>query len=80
MKICVASVLECPPAKVWDEVQKSALLLEISRPLGRLVPVHPPQFPDRWAEGTTVRCRSYLFGFIPLGTRALYAERVDQSA
>jgi hypothetical protein len=49
MKVCVASVLSCPPEKVWDEVQKSALLLEISRPLVRLVPVHPPQLPDRWA-------------------------------
>jgi hypothetical protein len=42
MKVCVASVLKCPPEKIWDEVQKSPLLLEISRPLGRLVPVHSP--------------------------------------
>jgi hypothetical protein len=80
MKVHVESVLDCPPEKVWDEVQKSSLLREVIRPLARVEPVDAAAFPERWVEGTTVRCRSYLFGFIPLGTRTLFFERVDPAA
>jgi len=80
MRVYLACVLSCPPDQVWNEAQKSALLLEVSRPLVRLAPVDPPQFPERWIEGGTIRCRLFLFGFIPLGTRTLFAERVDQAA
>jgi hypothetical protein len=80
MRVYVACVLNCPPDRVWNEVQKSALLREVCRPLIRFAPVDPPQFPDTWIEGGTIRCRSFLFGFIPLGTRTLFAERIDQAA
>jgi hypothetical protein len=80
MKVYVESVLDCPPEKVWDEVQKSSLLREVIRPLARVAPVDAPEFPERWLEGAAVRCRSYLFGFIPLGVRTIVLERVDQAA
>ena len=68
MKVYVESVLQCPAERVWDEVQRPALLLEVIRPLFRFVPADGPQFPERWSEGATVRCKGYLFGVIPLGT------------
>jgi hypothetical protein len=80
MKVSVASVLPCPAEKVWDEVQRSSLLLEVARPLVKIVPADGPQFPERWPEGATVRCRSYLFGIIPLGTRTILLERIDPAA
>jgi hypothetical protein len=79
MWVRVSSVLDCPPEGVWEQLQRSALLLEVAAPLVRLVPVGAA-FPERWTEGLTLRCRSYLFGFLPLGTRALTFERIDQSA
>ncbi len=77
MDAYVETALNCPPAKVWAKVQTSALLLEVASPLVRILPVDAPAFPERWTEGTTIRCRSYLFGFIPLGTRTLRFDRVD---
>ena len=79
MWVRVNSVLNCPPDRAWAAVQRSALLLEVVAPLVRLVPVGAP-FPERWTEGAALRCRSYLFGFVPLGTRTLTFERIDQQA
>jgi ligand-binding SRPBCC domain-containing protein len=80
MKVSVESVLHCPAEKVWDEVQRSSLLLEVTRPLVRIVPADGPQFPERWLEGATVRCKCYLFGIIPLGTHTIFMERIDPVA
>ena len=43
MTVHVESVLRCPAEKVWNEVQRSALLLEVIRPLVKLVPVDAPR-------------------------------------
>lgn len=79
MKVCVACVLKCPPEKVWDEVQKSALLLEVIHPVVRLAPVGPPRFPDRWAEGTTSGPGRTCSDSSRSG-RELYWRSVDQAA
>jgi hypothetical protein len=80
MRVYVESVLRCPAEKVWNEVQRPALLLEIIRPLVRIVPADGQGFPERWSEGTTTRWKNYLFGIIPLGTHSVYLERVDSAA
>ena len=77
MRVYVESVLPCPPEKAWEEVQRPALLREVIRPLMRFVPADPPQLPERWPEGTTMRFRIYLFGIIPLGTHTIFLERID---
>ena len=80
MTVLVASVLDCPAARVWDEVQRPDLLLEVVRPLVRIVPAEGQPFPQRWREGSTVRCRSRLFGIVPTGLRTLFFERIDGAA
>jgi hypothetical protein len=77
MRVYVESVFDCPPELVWDEVQTSALLVEVIWPLVRLVPADPPQFPKRWNGSQAVRLRTYLFGFIPLGTHTIGFDRID---
>jgi hypothetical protein len=47
-------------------------------PLARIASVDGRGFPERWTEGLTVQCRSYLFGFIPAGVRNLHFQRIDQ--
>lgn len=78
--VYVESVLPAPAELVWDEVQRSRLLLTVVRPLVVIAPVDAPHFPERWAEGITLRCRSYLFGLIPLGVRTIRFERIDLRA
>src|SRR5262249_60339150 len=80
MNVHVESVFDCPPDRAWDEVQQTALLLEVCGPLVTFRAVEPAALPPRWEEGMTVRCRSYLFGVVPLGTRTVRIERIDQEA
>src|SRR5262245_42251901 len=80
MNVHVESVFDCPPDRAWDEVQRTALLLEVCGPLVTFRAVEPAVLPPRWEEGITVRCRSYLFGVVPLGTRTVRIERIDQEA
>jgi hypothetical protein len=76
MKVDVSTELSCSAVKAWDEVQKSSLLLHVIWPLARVVPTGAP-FPERWSEGLTVQCKSYVFGVIPIGVRTLNFEKID---
>lgn len=77
MRVYVESELPCPPEAVWDEVSRSRLLKEVCSPLVSIHPVAGEELPGEWVEGSTVRVRSYLFGFVPLGTRVIHFDRVD---
>ena len=77
MRVFVESILSCDADRAWAAVQTSALLLEVARPLITFRPLPGEALPERWAETMTVRCRSYLFGLVPLGTRTIFIERVD---
>jgi hypothetical protein len=80
MKVEVSTELDCSAAKVWNEVQKSALLLRVIWPLARISTSGLPDLPEHWDEGQKVQCRVYVFGFIPLGVREIYFERIDHRA
>jgi hypothetical protein len=77
MIVDISTVLDCSAAKAWEAVQKSSLLLYVIWPLARVVPKGAP-FPDRWSEGLTVQCKSFVFGVIPIGVRTLSFEKIDQ--
>jgi hypothetical protein len=77
MIVDVSTMLDCPAAKAWNEVQKSSLLLYVIWPLARVVPTGAP-FPERWSEELTIQCKSFVFGVIPVGVRTLAFERIDQ--
>lgn len=76
MRVDVSTVLECSADQAWGEVQTSALLLHVIWPWARITPVGG-DFPERWPEGKEIKCRSYLFGLIPMGVRTLLLERID---
>ena len=80
MRVYRESVLPCPAEKVWDEVQRPALLLEVIGPLFRFAPADGPQFPERWVEGAIVHCKGYLFGVIPIGMHSIFLERIDSAS
>jgi hypothetical protein len=79
MKVDVSTVLDCSAAKVWSEVQKSALLLHVIWPLARMSTSALPDLPKRWRQGQKVHCRVYVFGIIPIGVRELNFETIDQN-
>ena len=79
MRVMVQSILPCCAELAWEEVQTSRLLLEVIRPLAAVHPMPGESFPAIWREDTQFRCRCYLLGFIPIGTRELVFERIDSA-
>jgi hypothetical protein len=78
MRVLVQSTLPCDAELGWERVQTLALLREICSPIIRLAPARgASELPGTWVTDLTVYLRSYLFGFIPLGTRTLRFEYVD---
>lgn len=81
MRVYVESVLpDPPPEKVWEELQRPALLFELSRPILHFNRADGALFPDRWLEGTTQTFDVYLFGTLPLGAHTIFVERIDPEA
>jgi len=80
MCVDVSTELSCAAAKAWDELQKSSLLDRVVWPLARIAPADASGLPERWSEGLTVRCRPFVFGFVPIGVRTLHFERIDPEA
>jgi hypothetical protein len=77
MIVDVSTVLNCSAAKAWNEVQKSSLLLHVIWPLARVVSTGAP-FPERWSPGSTIQCKLFVFGIIPMGVHTLLLEKIDQ--
>jgi hypothetical protein len=80
MKVDVSTQLSCSATKAWNEVQRSSLMVRVMRPLIRVAPVDASGLPELWMEGRQFRCRLFVFGFIPIGVRALRFERIDAAA
>jgi hypothetical protein len=80
MRVLVESDLPCDADRAWAAVQTTALFHEVVRPLVDVRPLPGETWPERWAVGTPLRCRSYLFGVVPLGTRTLVFESIDPAA
>src|SRR5258708_39111957 len=78
MIVDVSTVLNCSAGKAWNEVQNSSLFLYVIWPMARVVPTGAP-FPERWSEGLTFQCKSFVFGVIPIGVRTLHMEKIDQT-
>ncbi len=77
MRVHVQTRLGCSAAQAWNAVRTSALLHNVAWPVVSIRPARGEKLPDLWPPQETIRCRSYLFGVIPLGTRSIHFERVD---
>jgi hypothetical protein len=78
MRVFVQSVLPCGADQAWEAVQTSALLEEICAPLIYFKPDRGEEIPERWSQETPNRLRPKMFGVLPLATRTLAWERIDQ--
>ena len=74
MTVDLSTVLDAPPERVWDELNRPALLCHVARPLVAFAPLDPPAFPERWAE-RAYRVRLRLFGLVPIGWQVVGIER-----
>jgi hypothetical protein len=70
MLIDISTYLPCTASTAIEHVGSPALLMHIAKPLVKFVAIEPPQFPDKWADGT-YWVSILLFGIIPLGRQAV---------
>jgi hypothetical protein len=70
MLIDISTNLPCELSVAIDHVNSPGLLLHIAKPLVKFLAIEPPQFPDKWADGT-YWVSMHLFGIIPLGRQAV---------
>jgi len=80
MRVYVECVLPYPPEKVWHDLQRPALLRDLSRPIVHFYPAGGAPFPEHWLEGTTQTFNVHLFGTLPLGAHTIFVERIDPEA
>ena len=73
MRIDVATILDAPAERVWEEVRKSAALDHVASPLQAFVPIDPAVPPARWETGRYLY-RLMLFERIPIGTQYIGIE------
>lgn len=66
MRTRISTVLDCPKERVWQEVQRSALLEYIAAPLVRFAPLQPSRLPETWDEGC-YQVRMKIFGWFSFG-------------
>lgn len=76
MKVTVSTALNCSASLAWNLVEKSSTLVYVAWPLAHIESINE-SFPERWTQGSTILCRSYLFGFIPVGTRQIFFEKIN---
>ena len=72
-EIALPTVLPAPIGEVWERVQHSATLVEVSRGLLGFRPLDPAHLPERWAPGR-YRVALRLFGVIPAGEQVIGIE------
>lgn len=74
MLVQVSTLLDCPPAITWQEVQTSKLLEYVAAPLVKFVPVQPDTFPEVWVDGKYL-VQMRLLGVIPFGKHWIVISR-----
>lgn len=76
-KLTVSSEIPIDLETAWAKVQTSALLEFVAKGMITFAPLNG-SFPVIWQEGSTVKTKSLLFGFIPFGgIHTLFFEKID---
>lgn len=78
-KLTVSSEIPLDIETAWAKAKTSALLEFVTKGMVKFAPLNG-HFPTIWQEGSTVKTRSLLFGFIPFGgTHTLFFEKIDDT-
>ena len=78
-KLTVSSEIPLDIETAWVKVKTSALLEFVAKGMITFAPLDG-NFPIVWQEGSTIKTRSLLFGFIPFGgMHTLFFEKIDNT-
>ena len=76
MKVHVSTFLNASPTTVWSTVKRKELLHYVIAPMGKFSPLDGITR-GPWIPGTAYDGRSFMFSIIPVGTRTILIESVD---
>lgn len=70
IRVELECTLTAPPERVWDAIQRPALLHHISAPVLAFDPIAPAHWPAQWSPGR-YRAGLRLFGVLPVGWQVI---------
>lgn len=76
-RVTVETLLPCSADRAWNAVQTTDLFAKVAAPVASIRAMPGESLPERWSMDRAVHCRTYLFGFIPMGMRKLEFESID---
>lgn len=76
MRVAVSTIIQAPASQVWNVVKTKKLLFHVMKPLASFKILNDDPKPE-WSQGKTYYGKSYVFSLIPVGTREIYIEKVD---
>lgn len=76
MRVHVSTFLNASPTTVWSTVKRKELLHYVIAPMGKFSPFDGITR-GAWIPGTAYDGRSFMFSIIPVGTRTILIESVD---
>jgi ligand-binding SRPBCC domain-containing protein len=71
VRLTKTSLLDAPPAWVWERIVDPDAMQRVAAPLVAIEAGDPPAFPERWAEGETYETRLKLLGLLPAGEQTI---------
>ena len=76
MRVHVSTFLSSSPSKVWSAAKGKELLHYVIAPMGKFSPLDG-ETRGTWIPGTVYEGRRFMFSVIPVGTRTILIESVD---
>lgn len=76
MRVHVSTFLDASPSTVWNTVKTKELLHHVISPMGKFSPLDG-ETRGALIPGTAYDGRSFMFSVIPVGTRTILIESVD---
>lgn len=78
MRVHVSTHLDASPRRVWSTVKTKELLFYVISPMGKFSPLDG-EMRGQWEPGVSYVGRSYMFSVIPVGTRTIVIETIDET-
>jgi hypothetical protein len=70
----IATHLDAPADRVWEEMQRPRLLFHVAAPMMTFRPVDPPELGEVWRDGAYI-VSMWLGGILPLGRQVIDVSR-----
>lgn len=79
MKARISTLIATNENRMWDELQKTASLMQVASPILIFESRHGRELPAKWEVEKQYKFRIFAFGFVPLGMHDIIVKRIDRA-